>query len=146
MQQFLQSTHSYIRWLVLLGGILAIALPFISNNNTITKRDKLPALFFMIICDIQLVIGLALYFKYSGYGVSAFNNGMGDVMKNADIRKIAVEHFGLMIIAFTFVHIGYFKIKKISAITKLKKISLIFFGLAIVLILAAIPWNRIIVA
>lgn len=144
MQQFLQSTHSYIRWLVLLGGILALVLPFISNNDNVTKKDKLPALFFMIICDIQLVIGLALYFKYSGYGISAFNNGVGSVMKNSDLRKIAVEHFALMVIAFTFVHIGYAKIKKATETARIKKISLIFFGIAIVLILAAVPWNRIV--
>lgn len=144
MQQFLQSTHSYIRWLVLLGGILALVLPFITNNDNITKKDKLPALFFMIICDIQLLIGLALYFKYSGYGVSAFNSGVGNVMKNADLRKIAVEHFALMMIAFTLVHIGYAKIKKATEIGRIKRISLIFFGIAIVLILAAVPWNRII--
>jgi hypothetical protein len=146
MQQFLQSTHSYIRWLVLLGAVLAIALPYISNNQTITKRDKLPALFFMIICDIQLVIGLALYFKYSGYGVSAFNSGVGNVMHNADIRKIAVEHFVLMLIAFTFVHIGYAKLKNVILLSKLKRISFIYFGIALVLILAAVPWNRIIAA
>ncbi len=144
MQQFLQSTHSYIRWLVLLGGILALVLPFITNNDNITKKDKLPALFFMIICDIQLLIGLLLYFKFSGYGVSAFNSGVGNVMKNDDLRKIAVEHFALMMIAFIFVHIGYAKIKKATEIGRIKRISLIFFGIAIVLILAAVPWGRII--
>ncbi len=144
MQQFLQSTHSYIRWLVLLGGILALVLPFITNNDNITKKDKLPALFFMIICDIQLLIGLLLYFKFSGYGVSAFNSGVGNVMKNDDLRKIAVEHFALMMIAFTFVHIGYAKIKKATEIGRIKRVSLIFFGIAIVLILAAVPWGRII--
>ncbi len=144
MQQFLQSTHSYIRWLVLLGGILALVLPYINNNENVSKKDKLPALFFMIICDIQLVIGLALYFWYSGYGISAFDNGMGAVMKNADLRKIAVEHFALMVVAFIFVHIGYAKIKKVTESAKLKKISLVYFGIAIILILAAVPWNRII--
>ena len=97
----------------------------------------------MIICDIQLVIGLALYFKYSGYGISAFNNGIGNVMKNADLRKIAVEHFALMMIAFTFVHIGYAKLKKMSENSKIKRTSLIYFGIAMILILAGIPWNRI---
>ena len=144
MQQFLQSTHSYIRWLVLLGGILALVLPFVTNYENATKKDKMPALFFMIICDIQLVIGLALYFKYSGYGVSAFNSGVGNVMKNDDLRKIAVEHFALMLIAFTFVHIGYAKIKKATDIRRIRRVSLIFFGIALVLILAAVPWSRIV--
>lgn len=143
MQQFLQSTHSYIRWLVLLGGVLAMVLPILSNNSTVSKKDKLPALFLMIMCDIQLLIGSMLYFKYSGYGISAFNNGVGAVMKNAELRKIAVEHVTLMLIALILVHIGYSKIKKIVEVDKLKRTSLIYFGIALVLILAGIPWNRI---
>ena len=142
MQQFLQSTHSYIRWLVLLAGILAMVLPVLSNNSTVSKKDKLPALFFMIMCDIQLLIGSLLYFKYSGYGISAFNNGVGAVMKNADLRKIAVEHVVLMLLALVLVHIGYSKVKKVIELDKLKRTSLIYFGIALVLILAGIPWNR----
>ncbi len=142
MQQFLQSTHSYIRWLVLLAGILAMVLPVLSNNSTVSKKDKLPALFFMIMCDIQLLIGSLLYFKYSGYGISAFNNGVGAVMKNADLRKIAVEHVVLMLLALVLVHIGYSKVKKVMELDKLKRTSLIYFGIALVLILAGIPWNR----
>jgi hypothetical protein len=142
MQQFLQSTHSYIRWLVLLAGILAMVLPVLSNNSTVSKKDKLPALFFMIMCDIQLLLGSLLYFKYSGYGISAFNNGVGAVMKNAELRKIAVEHVVLMLIALVLVHIGYSKVKKVMALDKLKRTSLIYFGIALVLILAGIPWNR----
>jgi len=142
MQQFLQSTHSYIRWLVLLAGILAMVLPILSNNSTVSKKDKLPALFLMIMCDIQLLIGSLLYFKYSGYGISAFNNGVGAVMKNADLRKIAVEHVVLMLIALVLVHIGYSKVKKVMELDKLKRTSLIYFGIALVLILAGIPWNR----
>jgi hypothetical protein len=142
MQQFLQSTHSYIRWLVLLAGILAMVLPVLSNNSTISKKDKLPALFLMIMCDIQLLLGSLLYFKYSGYGISAFNNGVGAVMKNADLRKIAVEHVVLMLIALVLVHIGYSKVKKVMELDKLKRTSLIYFGIALVLILAGIPWNR----
>lgn len=144
MQQFLQSTHSYIRWLVLLAGILAMVLPILNNSTTLTKKDRLPALFLMIICDIQLLIGLALYFKYSGYGLSAFNNGVGAVMKNAELRKIAVEHLVLMLVALVLVHIGYSKIKRLIETEKLKRISLIYFGIALVLILAGIPWNRLV--
>lgn len=143
MQQFLQSTHSYIRWLVLLGGVLAMVLPILNNNSTVSKKDKLPALFLMIMCDIQLLIGSLLYFKYSGYGLSAFNNGVGAVMKNAELRKIAVEHVAQMLIALVLVHMGYSKIKKAVELDKLKRISLIYFGIALVLILAGIPWNRI---
>ena len=119
-----------------------MVLPILNNNTTVSKKDKLPALFLMIMCDIQLLLGSVLYFKYSGYGISAFNNGVGAVMKNAELRKIAVEHVVLMLIALVLVHIGYSKVKKVMELDKLKRTSLIYFGIALVLILAGIPWNR----
>jgi len=144
MYQFLLSTHSHMRWLVMIGAVLAIMLPYFNApDKAIDKKSKLPALFFMIICDVQLLIGLLLYFVYSGFGIKAFQNmGMGEVMKNADVRKIAVEHLILMLLAIILVHIGYSKIKAAADAASLKKKSLVFFGIALVLILAGIPWAR----
>ncbi|MES2618799.1 MAG: hypothetical protein V4613_13030 [Bacteroidota bacterium] len=146
MYNFLLSTHSIIRWMVLLAGIIAIVVPLLNNiNSPLQKKDKMPALFFMITCDIQLVIGLWLYVGYSGYGVSAFHEGMSHVMKNADIRKIAIEHFALTMIAFILVHIAYAKIKRATEFRKVRRLSVIYFTSAIVLILAAVPWHRILI-
>lgn len=140
MHQFLLSTHSHTRWLVLLAAVIAIITPFI--NKSVSSKSKLPGLAFMILCDIQLLIGLTLYFFYSPYGSMAFKSGMSFVMKNGDVRKIAVEHLALMLIAIALVHIGYSKIKKAVDAKTVSKTSLIFFGIALVLILAGIPWNR----
>lgn len=139
---FFQTFHSHYRWLVFIFALVAIVLPFINQNDTISKKSKLPALIFMIVVDIQLLIGLILYFKFSPFGWSAFGEGMSYVMKNSEIRKIAVEHFTLMIFAWIMVHIGYSKVKKASSGAQIKKQSLIFFGIALVLILAGIPWAR----
>ncbi len=140
MYSFLLSTHSHTRWLVLLAAVIAIVIPYL--NKSVDGKTKIPGLAFMIICDIQLLIGLTLYFVYSPYGVKAFEQGMGFVMKTADYRKIAVEHFILMLLAIALTHIGYAKIKKLSEINAVRKTSLIFFGLALVLVLAGIPWAR----
>lgn len=91
MYSLLVSTHSHTRWLVLVAGILAILIPLL--NNSISKSSKLPGLVFMIFCDIQLLVGLMLYFGDSPFGLKAFSEGMGHVMKTGFLRKIAVEHF-----------------------------------------------------
>ncbi|MFM6984921.1 MAG: hypothetical protein ACKOXF_12360 [Chitinophagaceae bacterium] len=140
MYQFIQSTHSHTRWLVLLTAAIAIIMPFI--NNSVSKKSKLPGLAFMIICDIQLLMGLTLYFSLSPLGLQAFDQGMAFVMKTAEVRKIAVEHFILMLGAIALTHIGYAKLKKATEASAVKKISLIFFGLSLVLILAGIPWAK----
>jgi heme A synthase len=140
MYQFIQSTHSHTRWLVLLTAVIAIIMPFI--NNSVSSKSKLPGLAFMIMCDIQLLMGLTLYFVFSPLGLQAFDQGMAFVMKTAEVRKIAVEHFILMLGAVTLAHIGYIKVKKATEASALKKASLIFFGLSLVLILAGIPWAK----
>lgn len=138
MYNFLLSTHSYTRWLVLLAAILAIVLPFV--NKTLSSKSKLPGLALMISCDIQLLLGLTLYFIYSPLGMKAFESGMSTVMKTAMMRKIAVEHLILMIVAITLVHIGYSKVKRATDAAQVSKTSLTFFGIALVLMLAGIPW------
>ena len=140
MYSLLVSTHSHTRWLVLVAGLLAIVIPLL--NNSVSKSSKLPGLVFMIFCDIQLLVGLLLYFGDSPFGIKAFSEGMGHVMKTGEIRKIAVEHFVLMLAAITLVHIGYSKVKNSDTAAKVKKTSLIFFGIALLLILAGIPWGR----
>jgi hypothetical protein len=142
MYNFLQTFHSHFRWIIFLAAIIAIVLPIINANQTVNKKSKLPALVFMIVTDVQFLMGILLYFVYSSIGLSAFEKGMAFVMKNTDLRKIAVEHFTLMIIAWAMVHIGYLKIKKAQTGKQVQKTSLLFFGIALVLILAAIPWAR----
>ena len=145
MHYFLQSTHSIIRWLVLLGAILAIVLPYLANNEYATRVNKWPALFYVITCDMQLLIGVPLYFFYSSYGVSAFRQGVDKVMHSEALRSIAIEHFAITCIAFVFVHIGYFKIRKSQTVDRIRKIGLLYFSISILLMLAAIPWSRIMV-
>lgn len=139
----IQSFHSHFRWIIFLMAAIALIIPFINKNSQeINKKQKLPALLFMITMDIQVLLGLLLYFVYSPYGLQAFDMGMSAVMKTTDIRKIAVEHFTMMLLAFVLVHIGYSKIKKADSAAKISKHSLVFFGIALICILASIPWSR----
>lgn len=143
MYNTIQSFHSHFRWIIFIMAAIAIIIPFVNKNSQeINKKQKLPALLFMITMDIQVLLGLLMYFFYSPYGIKAFDMGMSVVMKTADIRKIAVEHFTMMILAFVLVHIGYSKIKKAESAAKISKHSLVFFGLALIFILASIPWSR----
>jgi len=140
MYSILQSSHSHTRWLIFLAALLAIIIPFL--NQTVNKKTKLPALILLILCDLQLLMGVLLYFIYSPFGSKAFENGMGFVMKTSEVRKIAVEHFFLMLLAIALVHIGYAKIKKLENINQFRKTGFLFFGIALLLILAGIPWSR----
>ena len=131
--------HSLFRWLIILAGFWAVimAIKGLTGNKIYTGADKKSGLFFMIFFDLQLLLGLALYFGNSWF--TQLKEGGGAAMKNTNIRFYAVEHALLMIIAWILVHVGVAAIKK-SAESKKHKKMLIFFGLALLLILINTPW------
>jgi hypothetical protein len=142
MQQGIVHLHNFLRWAVLLFGVLTIfqAMSGMSSGKTFTAGNKRNALFFMISCDIQLVLGLLLYFM-GPWGIKNIQNvGMGEAMKDPVSRFFGVEHMLGMIIAIALVHIGYSASKKAATdAAKFKK--LFWFSLiAILVMVITIPW------
>ncbi len=131
--------HNILRWAVLLFGLWTLinALSGTFSKRLYSNADNKSNLFFMISCDIQLLLGLILYF--SGVWFEKLKSGMGDVMKNAYDRFFTVEHAGMMLLAWILVHVGRSAVKRAPEQSKHKKM-LIFFGLALLIILASIPW------
>jgi len=134
--------HSLLRWLILLMAIWAIIKMASgrSGGKAFTPADKKPALFFLIFMDLQLLVGLALYFEGPWGLKNIRNQGFGNVMKDAVSRFFAVEHLVGMLIAVILVHIGYSATKK--AATDQQKFNKAFwcFLIALIVILASIPW------
>jgi hypothetical protein len=141
MYEILLPLHSYLRWVITILAIYVIikAILGIVNKSEFTNGDSKSGLFFMISCDIQLLIGLILYFWSSPITTSAFAN-FGAAMKDKELRFWAVEHIVAMLLAWLLVHIGRAKSKKGDDLAKHKS-SLIYYGLAIVIIMASIPWG-----
>ncbi len=132
--------HSIVRWLILLFGLWAIlrAIIGVSGKSAYGAADTKAGLFFMIFLDIQFLLGIILLF-ISPITQSAFGD-MGAAMSNKGLRFFTVEHEILGLAAVALVHIGRGKIKKLTDDAKKHKTALIFFGIAMVLILALIPW------
>lgn len=140
MDALLLNVHSILRWIILVLILVAIFRSFGAGSKPFTKGHKQNGLFLMIACDIMLLIGLYQWFT-GGYGLKAIqNNGMGGVMKDGVMRFFAIEHLLMMLIAIILVHIGYsFSKKNISNAKKHTKTSL-FYILAFLIMLAAVPW------
>lgn len=140
MYEILLAIHSYLRWIISILAVFVIfkAILGLVNKSEFTNGDSKSGLFFMISCDIQLLIGMILYFWASPITTSAFAN-FGAAMKDKELRFWAVEHIAGMLIAWVLVHIGRAKSKKGTDVGKHKS-SLIYYGLAIVIIMASIPW------
>jgi hypothetical protein len=108
------------------------------GKRAYTAADNKSNLFFMISCDIQLLLGLILYFSNAWF--EKLKSGMGAAMKDPFVRFFTVEHALMMIIAWILVHAGRTSVKRATTDAAKHKKMLIFFGLAFLLILAAIPW------
>jgi hypothetical protein len=131
--------HNVLRWGVLLFGIWTLlnALSGTFGKRAYSANDNRSNLFFMICCDIQLLLGISLYF--SGVWFDKMKNDMGNVMKSSYDRFFTVEHTAMMILAWILVHVGRTAVKKAAPEKKHKKM-LVFFGLAFLIIIASIPW------
>ena len=136
-------THNMFRWLVLIALVLAVlfALAGWFGKREWNKKDNLTGLLLTIFMDIQLLVGLILYAFVSPVTKAAFND-FGAAMKNADLRFYAVEHILIMLVAVVLVHIGRAKSKKDVANWKKHRSAAIFYGIALLLVLAGIPWER----
>jgi hypothetical protein len=137
--QAINIVHNIIRWAVLIFGIWTVinAITGIKNKRTYSANDNKSNLLFMVFCDIQLLMGLLLFF-YNGW-FDKLKAGMGAVMKNGYDRFFIIEHALLMIIAWVLVHVGRVAVKKAAPEQQHKKM-LLFFGLALFIILISIPW------
>lgn len=135
MYDFLKTTHSIIRYIVLLGGIGAIVTILMAAR----QRVKLFSTIFLASSHLQLVIGLLLYFIYSPW-FDMLKESPKEVMKNSQYRFFAVEHIAMMVIAIILVTIGHSKLKKALANNTKLSTPLILFVVALLVMLASIPW------
>ena len=135
--------HNGLRWLVLLTLVIAIvfALTGWLGKRNWEKGDTLTGLLLIIFMDLQFLIGIVLYAFVSPITKAAFND-FGAAMKNTDLRFYAVEHILIMVVALILVHIGRAKSKKAAAPLAKHRKAAIFYSISLLLILAAIPWDR----
>lgn len=137
--QILLVLHSLLRWFILLFGIWTVvsALSGLISKRNFTKGDDKANFLFMIMMDLQLLIGLILYF--GGVWFDRLKH-LGQNMKDPMLRFFTLEHGLLMIIAWILVHAGRIAVKRsLTPRSKFKK-ELIYFGIALLIILIAIPW------
>lgn len=134
--------HSYWAYLVLLILVVAIlnAIVGLSAKKKFSSKDLRISLFALIASHVQLIIGFIAFFL-SDYYANMTNVGMGEVMKNSELRKPLVEHPLMILIAIALITIGFSKHKKKTTDAAKFKAIAIFYTIALILILAVIPWD-----
>ncbi|TVZ58431.1 hypothetical protein NA63_0931 [Flavobacteriaceae bacterium MAR_2010_105] len=142
MYETVKFLHSYWAYLVLIMLVIATfnALIKYFGNKEFGAFDFRISLFTLIVSHIQLLIGIVLFFA-ADYLTVISNLGMGEVMKNSLLRSNIIEHPLTMIIALVFITMGYSKHKKKLTSKPKFKLLAIFYTMALVLVLAKIPWQ-----
>ena len=133
--------HSLLRWVVLAAGLVAFgrAVAGTRGRRAWTAGDDRAGQLFVGTLDLQLLIGIALYLVFSPITRAALQD-FGAAMSSPILRFWAVEHILGMVIAVALAHIGRVRIRKTNDPVRRHKLAAIFFGLALVAILATIPW------
>lgn len=139
MYVFMLDLHSVLRWVVVLVAAAAIIMAWagVFSRSAWTKPNANVGRLFVIAFDVQVLVGILLYAWLSPITTNAFSN-MGNAMSDSTQRFFLVEHLLLMVVAAVLVHIGVARGRKTNATLQ----PAIFYTIALVAVLAAIPWDR----
>lgn len=122
--------HNLLRWVILITLLMSSYQLYTGKNALKTSKILL------IASHSTLLLGLYQYI-FGAVGLALIKAaGMAAVMKDHASRFWAVEHIFSMVLAITFITIGHIKYKK----TQNAKPTLIFYLIALALILLAMPW------
>ena len=98
-------------------------------------------MYYTISMDIQLLLGLLLYFIFSPITRAAFQD-FGAAMSNSGLRFFAIEHALVMLLAVVFAHLGSALSKKAPDSTGKFKRAALWYALSVLLLIAGMPWFR----
>jgi len=133
--------HSWLRWVVILLGLVATirAIAGASSRRPWLPMDDRISKLFARTLDLQMLLGLLLYFVFFPLTKKALGD-FAAAMPDPLMRFWAVEHWFGMVIGIALVHVGIARAGRAADGPRKHRILAIFFVLAMIAILAAIPW------
>lgn len=139
MYPILLSTHSTLRYFVLIFLLIVIVKTFIgfSNKRPFTRVDNMLGLTLFSLTHTQLLLGLILYFF-----VSPFVQFSAGTMKDATLRYWTVEHVVVMLMAVALITAERTTSKKMTDDTAKHKRMFILNTIALILILVSIAASK----
>jgi len=135
---FFLHLHSFWRWVLLVVGLAAVIKALIGwlGNRPFEHLDDQLGMIFTIVLDIQVLLGLI---NWVGQGWAAL---IPQAMSNSALRFFAVEHPLIMLLALVVAHVGRVRSRRGETALSQHRAAAIFYALSLLLIISAIPWNR----
>lgn len=133
--------HSILRWFALAAVAYAFlrALRGWLGNSARGTLDRTAEKIAAIAMDVQLTVGLLLYFVWSPITQRA-RADMGAAMKDGELRFWAVEHVTFMVAAVALVHVGKVIAGKAASDKAKHRRLAICLGISLALMIAGTPW------
>jgi uncharacterized membrane protein YozB (DUF420 family) len=143
MYDVVLALHNVVRWIVLIFGVLAIVSAYRGwfGSRAWTELDRRFGVFFGSAMDTQLLLGLILYIFLSPLTTAMLSN-FALAQSNPQTRFFGIEHILLMLVAVVLVHVGSVMSRKPADDVAKHRTAAIYYSLAVVVILIAIPWWR----
>jgi len=133
--------HSWLRWAVLLTGLVAWlrAIGGKTARRPWTPQDELWGLLLTISVDLQFLVGLVLYLFLSPITRLGLRNFAAAMQINV-ARFFTVEHVIGMIVGIALVHVARIKIRKTADPDRKHRLAMVLFGIALIVMIISIPW------
>lgn len=140
MYELVLTAHSWLRWIALAAGLLTTAaLLGGRGGGPAPDRSETWGLVCMIALDVQMLLGLWLYFVLSP-NTAAILADFGAAMRDPVARFWAVEHLATMLAAVVLTHVGRVLGRKAASGPSRRMRLIVCFGLATLLMLLGTPW------
>jgi heme A synthase len=135
--------HNLMRWVVIALAVFALVRIYMGlfGKKEWTDTDRKALSFYSIGMDIQLLLGLLLYFVVSPFMASIRSN-FGGAMSDSSLRFFAVEHLLMMVVAVVLAHVAVVMAKRASVSSSKFRQGAIWLTLSVLAVLVSIPWAQ----
>jgi hypothetical protein len=143
MYEFTLILHNLMRWVVLLLAVFALVRIYMGlfGKKEWSETDRKSLSFYAIGMDIQLVLGLLLYFVVSPF-MAGIRADFGASMSNSATRFFAVEHLLMMVIAVVLAHVATITARRASTSAGKFRQGAIWLTLSVLAVVVSIPWAQ----
>jgi hypothetical protein len=143
MYELTLSLHNVLRWLVLAAAVVAVlrSLGGWRGAQPWTPASTGAGRVFVILMDVQLLVGILLYGALSPVTKAAFAD-FGAAMGERELRFFAVEHVLLMVLAVVAAHLGKVMSARAPNDAGRWRRATLWYALSLILMLAGMPWWR----
>ncbi len=132
--------HSWLRWVALILAVCATINAYLDRSESLGRLPgKWWDTLFMLALDLQVLLGLALYFGLSPFTIEGMND-LGTAMRDPALRYWTVEHILAMVGAVVLVRVGRVMAMTATSTAARRRRRLISFALCTAVMVAGIPW------